>query len=75
MSMPPTAKSGKSRASSWTPAAVTHVMLQEGHVFGRSVVTIPVGAVTAPNENDIQLNITKQQVKDLPSRWYRSPGE
>ena len=75
MSMPPTATSGKSRGSSWTLAAVTHVLLQEGHVFGRRVVTIRVGAVTAPSENDIQLNITKQHVKDLPSRWYRSPGE
>jgi hypothetical protein len=25
-------------------------------------------------ENGIQLNITKQQVKDLPSGWHRSPG-
>ncbi len=53
---------------------VTHVLLQEGHVFGRKVVAIPVGAVTAVGENGIQLNITKQQVKDLPSGWHRSPG-
>jgi len=53
---------------------VTHVLLQERHVFGRKVVAIPVGAVTAVNENGIQLNITRQQVKDLPSGWHRSPG-
>jgi uncharacterized protein YrrD len=53
---------------------VTHVLLQEGHVFGRKVVALPVGAVTAVNENGIQLNITRQQVKDLPSGWHRSPG-
>jgi hypothetical protein len=46
---------------------VTHVLLEEGHVFGRKVVAISIGAVTEVNENSIQLNITKQQVKDLPS--------
>ncbi len=43
---------------------VTHVLLQEGHVFGRKVVAIPIRAVTVVNENGIQLNITRQQVKD-----------
>jgi len=33
-----------------------------------------IGAVTAVSQNGIQLNITKQQVKDLPSGWHRSPG-
>ena len=53
---------------------VTHVLLQEGHVFGRKVVAIPIGAVTGVNENGIQLNITRQQVKDLPYGWHRSPA-
>jgi hypothetical protein len=53
---------------------VTHVLLQEGHVFGRKVVAIPIGAVTGARENGIHLGITKQQVKDLPSGWHRSPG-
>jgi len=53
---------------------VTHVLLQEGHVFGRKIVAIPIGAVTGDGENGIQLRITKQQVKDLPSGWHRSPG-
>ena len=53
---------------------VTRVLLQEGHVFGRKVVAIPVGAVTGVNENGIQLNITRQQVRELPSGWHRSPG-
>jgi hypothetical protein len=50
------------------------VLLQEGHVFGRKVVAIPIAAVTGADENGMQLNITKQQVKDLPSGWHRSPG-
>ena len=44
---------------------VTHVLLQEGHVFGRKEVAIPIGAVTGV-EDGIQLSITKQQVQDLP---------
>jgi len=50
---------------------VTHVLLQEGHVLGRKVVAIPIGAVTGVNQNGIQLNLTKQQVKDLPSAYRR----
>lgn len=53
---------------------VTHVLLQEGHVFGRKVVAIPIDGVTAVNQDDIQLNITRQQVKVLPSGCHRSPG-
>jgi hypothetical protein len=44
---------------------VTHVLLQEGHLFGRKDVAIPISAVTGV-EDGIQLNISKQQVKDLP---------
>jgi len=44
---------------------VTHVLLQEGHVWGRKEVAIPVSAVTAVDEG-IRLNLTKQQVEDLP---------
>jgi len=51
---------------------VTHVLLQEGHVFGSKNVAIPIDAVTAINDNGIQLNIAKQQVKDLPTAYHRS---
>jgi hypothetical protein len=51
---------------------VTHVLLQEGHVLGRKVVAIPIGAVTGVTQDGIQLNITKQQVKDLPSAYHRA---
>ncbi len=50
---------------------VTHVLLQEGHAFGRKNVAIPIGAVTEVNQNGIQLNIAKQRVKDLPSAYHR----
>ncbi len=45
---------------------VTHVLLQEGHLFGRKDVAIPISAVTTVDDG-IQLNISKRQVKDLPA--------
>jgi len=44
---------------------VTHVLLEEGHLWGRKKVSIPVSAVTGV-ENGIQLSLTKKQVEDLP---------
>ena len=45
---------------------VTHVLLQEGHFWGRKEVAIPMSAVTGL-EDGIQLNLTKKQIEDLPS--------
>ncbi|MGD0704464.1 MAG: hypothetical protein ABSA02_31825 [Trebonia sp.] len=44
---------------------VTHVLLQEGHLWGRKEVAIPISAVVSTAEG-IQLKITKQDVQDLP---------
>jgi sporulation protein YlmC with PRC-barrel domain len=44
---------------------VTHVLLQEGHFWGRKEIAIPIGAVTRVDDG-IRLSITKQQVEDLP---------
>jgi len=44
---------------------VTHVLLQEGHLWGRKEVAIPIGAVTK-FDIGIRLNISKQQVGALP---------
>ena len=45
---------------------VTHVLLEEGHLWGRKKVSIPISAVTGV-ENGIQLSLTKKQVEDLPA--------
>jgi uncharacterized protein YrrD len=45
---------------------VTHVLLQEGHLWGRKQVAIPIRAVTGISDDGIRLNITKQEVEDLP---------
>jgi sporulation protein YlmC with PRC-barrel domain len=44
---------------------VTHVLLQEGHLWGRKEVAIPISAV-ASTSGGIRLKIAKQQVQDLP---------
>ena len=44
---------------------VTHVLLQEGHFWGRQEIAIPISAV-ARADDGVRLNITKQQVEDLP---------
>jgi len=44
---------------------VTHVLLQEGHFWGRKEIAIPISAVTRVDKG-IRLNITKQQVEELP---------
>ncbi len=44
---------------------VTHVLLQEGHLWGRKEVAIPITAVTGMNIG-IRLNLTKDQVGNLP---------
>ncbi len=51
---------------------VTHVLLQEGHVWGRKEVAIPIGAVTGVDDG-IRLNLTKQQVQDLPPVGAQHP--
>jgi sporulation protein YlmC with PRC-barrel domain len=52
---------------------VTHVLLQEGHLWGRKEVAIPIGAVTGVDDG-IRLNITKQEVQDLPSVDFDQPN-
>ncbi len=46
---------------------VTHVLLQEGHLWGKKEVAIPISAVAKMDLDDgIYLTLTKQQVQDLP---------
>jgi hypothetical protein len=44
---------------------VTHVLLQEGHLWGRRDVAIPIHAVTT-FEGGIQLDMSKSAVQSLP---------
>ena len=44
---------------------VTHVLLQEGHLWGRKQVAIPIDAVHTLDDG-IRLSMTKREVGDLP---------
>jgi sporulation protein YlmC with PRC-barrel domain len=48
-----------------TNRRVTHVLLQEGHAWGRKRVAIPIDAVTRV-ASDLEVDLTKHQVHDLP---------
>ena len=44
---------------------VTHVLLQEGHLWGHKKVAIPISAVTGVDAG-IRLSLTREQVGQLP---------
>jgi len=44
---------------------VTHILLQEGHLWGHKEVAIPISAVDSVDAG-IRLNMTKKQVEALP---------
>jgi hypothetical protein len=52
---------------------VTHVLLQEGHLWGRKHVAIPIGAVVDVQDG-IRLSLTKQEVADLPPVELETPA-
>ena len=44
---------------------VTHVILQEGHLWGRKQVAIPIGAANRVGD-EIRVDLTKDEVEALP---------
>ncbi|GAA2002076.1 hypothetical protein [Catenulispora subtropica] len=47
-------------------SAVTHFLLDEGHLWGRKRVAIPIRAVTGIDERGVAVSLTKDEIKDLP---------
>jgi sporulation protein YlmC with PRC-barrel domain len=52
---------------------VTHILLQEGHLWGRKEVAIPITAVSSV-EDGIQLKISKHDVQELPTLQVDHPN-
>jgi sporulation protein YlmC with PRC-barrel domain len=46
--------------------SVTHVLLDEGHLWGKKRVAIPISAVTRVDDG-VHLTLSKQEVEDLPA--------
>ena len=55
---------------------ITHVVLERGHLWDRREVTIPIGAVTKVETDDVMLSLTKDEVGSLHEltvqRWPTS---
>jgi sporulation protein YlmC with PRC-barrel domain len=53
--------------------AITHFVLERGHLWGKREVTIPISAVASVHTDAVTLTLTKDEVGDLPSvpvhRW------
>ena len=52
---------------------VTHVLLQEGHLWGRKDVAIPIAAVESVDDG-VRLTLTKLQVQNLPAVDFEDPN-
>lgn len=45
---------------------VTHVLLEEGHLWGRKQVAIPVSAVRRGDDGGFEVAFRKEEIRDLP---------
>jgi len=52
---------------------MTHVLLQEGHLWGRKQVAIPIAAVAGVDDG-ISLTLSKDEVRDLPPVDIEDPA-
>jgi sporulation protein YlmC with PRC-barrel domain len=53
--------------------SVTHVLLDEGHLWGKKRVAIPIAAVTGV-EDGIRLRLSKQEIDALPETSINEPA-
>ena len=53
--------------------AITHFVLERGHLWGKKEVTVPINAVASVHTDAVSLTLTKDEVGELPSvpvdRW------
>lgn len=47
-------------------SSVTHVLLDEGHLWGRKRVAIPISDVTGIDAEGVAVRLNKAEIKDLP---------
>jgi hypothetical protein len=53
---------------------VTHVLLDEGHLWGKKQVALPIGNVTDVRQG-VQLDLSKDEVRNLPPVDLEQPGQ
>lgn len=58
---------------------ITHLILEEGHLWGKQEITIPFSAIDYSADNTIFLKLDKKEISYLPTiplrRHYRKPGK
>jgi uncharacterized membrane protein len=58
---------------------ITHFVLQEGHLWGKKEVTLPLSAIDLVQGNTVYLKLDKQAIAQLPAiplkrhHWYAEP--
>jgi sporulation protein YlmC with PRC-barrel domain len=52
---------------------VTHLLLQEGHLWGRKQVAIPIGSAARVGD-EVRVDLTKDEVGALPAVRLRAPS-
>jgi hypothetical protein len=53
---------------------ITHVLLQEGHLWGRKQVAVPIASVERIDEDGIHVRLSRRELGDLPEVEVRRPG-
>jgi hypothetical protein len=52
---------------------ISHIVLERGHLWGKKDVTIPIKAVAGIDNDEVRLNLSKDEVGELSSvpvrRW------
>jgi PRC-barrel domain len=46
---------------------ITHVLLEEGHLWGKKEVAIPIGSVKVVDAGGVQVDLRRDEIRDLPS--------
>jgi hypothetical protein len=46
---------------------ITHLVLEEGHLFSRREVAVPIDSVTAVEPDGVTLSLTRDQIRALPT--------
>ena len=58
---------------------ISHFTLQEGHLWGKKVVTLPLSAIDFVQDDTVFLKLTKRAISELPALpvkrhpWYADP--
>jgi sporulation protein YlmC with PRC-barrel domain len=47
--------------------SITHLVMREGHLWGKKDVIIPISAIGETSENTVFLKLDKQQIESLPN--------